>query len=143
MRVQVAQGRRMARNRKAQSAASRFGPAIKALVICLLIGGSGVGYVWQKEQINRLGTQIKKREERLAALDNQNDKLRKQLAGMRSPQWIEDRIKKLNLGLVPQQQSQTWRLVEPAADYQEQPPILTRPRELAAVQNRGPGQGKR
>ena len=45
----------MARNRKYQSAAIRFGPALKALLLCLLIGGSGVGYVWQKDQIIRLG----------------------------------------------------------------------------------------
>jgi hypothetical protein len=41
----------MARNRKNQSAAMRFGPVLKALLLCLLIGGSGIGYVWQKDQI--------------------------------------------------------------------------------------------
>jgi len=45
----------MARNRKSQSAAIRFGPALKAFLLCLLIGGSGIGYVWQKDQIGRLG----------------------------------------------------------------------------------------
>ena len=75
----------MARNRKYQSAAIRFGPALKAFLLCLLIGGSGVGYVWQKDQISQLGQQIKKRELRLADLENQNEKLRKQLATMRSP----------------------------------------------------------
>ena len=52
----------MARNRKYQSAAIRFGPTLKALLLCLLIGGSGVGYVWQKDQIYQLGQQIRKRE---------------------------------------------------------------------------------
>ena len=75
----------MARNRKYQSAAIRFGPALKAFLLCLLIGGSGVGYVWQKDQIYELGQQIKKRELRLAELEDQNEKLRKQLATMRSP----------------------------------------------------------
>ena len=70
----------MARNRKYQSAAIRFGPALKAFLLCLLIGGSGVGYVWQKDQISQLGQQIKKRELQLAELGNQNEKLRKQLA---------------------------------------------------------------
>ncbi len=69
----------MARNRKYQSAAIRFGPALKAFLLCLLIGGSGVGYVWQKDQISQLGQQIKKRELRLAELEHQNEKLRKQL----------------------------------------------------------------
>ena len=72
----------MARNRKYQSAANRFGPALKAFLLCLLIGGSGVGDVWQKDQISQLGQQIKKRELRLADLENQSEKLRKQLATM-------------------------------------------------------------
>ena len=52
----------MAKNRKYQSAAIRFGPALKAFLLCLLIGGSGIGYVWQKNQIYELGQQIRKRE---------------------------------------------------------------------------------
>ena len=93
----------MARNRKNQSAAIRFGPALKALLLCLLIGGSGVGYVWQKDQIFQLGQQIRKRELRLADLENQSEKLRNQLAMMRSPRFLERRIQELNLGLVPPQ----------------------------------------
>jgi hypothetical protein len=106
----------MARNRKSQSAAIRFGPAVKALVICLLIGGSGVGYVWQKEQIMRLGQQIKTRETRLIWLEDQNDKLRKQLSKLRSPPQIEAKIKELNLGLLPPQPAQVWRLPEPGTE---------------------------
>ena len=52
----------MAKNRKHQSAAIRFGPALKAFLLCVLIGGSAVGYVWQKSQIEQLGDQIKQRE---------------------------------------------------------------------------------
>jgi len=106
----------MARNRKYQSAASRFGPALKAFLLCLLIGGSGVGYVWQKDQISQLGLQIKKRELRLAELENQSEKLRKQLAMMCSPRALERRIQELGLGLGPPQQTQVWRLTEPARD---------------------------
>jgi transposase len=103
----------MARNRKYQSAAIRFGPTLKALVLCLLIGGSGVGYVWQKDQIHQLGRQIKKREVRLSELAQQNEKLRKQLGTMRSPRFLEMRIKELNLGLVRPEPAQVWRLPEP------------------------------
>jgi hypothetical protein len=106
----------MSRNRKSQSAANRFGPALKAVLLCLLIGGSGGGYVWQKDQIARLGQQIKVREQRLARLEEQNEKLRKQLATMRSPRVLEMRIKELNLGLVPPQPAQVWRLSEPPAE---------------------------
>jgi hypothetical protein len=100
----------MARNRKYQSAAIRFGPAIKAFLLCALIGGSGVGYVWQKAQIDELGRQISKREHDLADLQEQNKKLAKALARMVSPKALETQIKDLNLGLVLPQQSQIWRL---------------------------------
>ena len=106
----------MARNRRYQSAANRFGPALKVFLLCLLIGGSGVGYVWQKDQISQLGQQIKKRELRLADLENQSEKLRKQLATMRSPHALERRIQELGLGLGPPQHTQVWRLTEPARD---------------------------
>ena len=106
----------MARNRKNQAAAIRFGPAVKAVVLCLLLGGSGVGYVWQKNQIYDLGQQMKKRETNLRALQDQNEKLRKQLAAMRSPKFLETRVKELNLGLVQPQQGQILRLAEPLPD---------------------------
>ena len=112
----------MTRNRKYQSAAIRFGPALKAIVLCLLIGGSGVGYVWQKDQISHLGQQIKKRELRLGELAGQNEKLRKQLGTMRSPRFLEMRIKELNLGLVQPEPSQVWRLPEPSRDLSSQGP---------------------
>jgi hypothetical protein len=100
----------MARNRKYQSAAIRFGPAIKAFLLCVLIGGSGVGYVWQKSQIDELGRQIRKREQTLASLHDQNEKLKKTLAMMSSPPFLAAEIQRLNLGLVPPQPSQNWVL---------------------------------
>jgi hypothetical protein len=118
----------MARNRRYQSAANRFGPALKVFLLCLLIGGSGGGYVWQKDQIAQLGQQIKKRELRLADLENQSDKLRRQLATMRSPRALERRIQELSLGLGPPQQTQVWRLTEPAPDL----PRHERERQYAA-----------
>ena len=104
----------MAKNRKNQSAAIRFGPAIKAFLLCAMIGGAGVGYVWQKGRIGELGRQISRHEKRLVELQGQNEKLRKQLGLMRSPQFLEMRVKELNLGLVPPSSAQFWRLSEPA-----------------------------
>jgi hypothetical protein len=105
----------MAKNRKYQSAAVRFGPALKAFLLCALIGGSGVGYVWQKSQIDELGRLIKAREIRLAELQTQNTKARNQLAELRSPIMLKKRIEELKLGLVKPQESQIWRLTEPVA----------------------------
>jgi len=104
----------MARNRKHKSAAIRFGPALKAFLLCLLIGGSGVGYVWQKNQIYELGQQIKAREMSLDRLLAQNKKLGEQLGKMRTPLVLGQRIKDLNLG--PPLPSQVWRLPEPSGD---------------------------
>jgi hypothetical protein len=103
----------MARNRKSQSAAIRFGPLVKAFLLCLLIGGSGIGYVWQKDQIGRLGRHKKEREKMLDQLKDKNSKLREQFAIMRRPQALEERIKELKLGLGPPQPAQVWRLTEP------------------------------
>lgn len=111
----------MARNRKYQSAANRFGPALKAGLLCLLIGGAGVGYVWQKDQIARLGKQVLVREKRLDDLQKQNEKLRTVLGGMRSPAFLEASIKKYNLGLVPPQPTQVWRLGEPLPEMPAPP----------------------
>ena len=120
----------MAKNRKHQSAAIRFGPALKAFLLCLLIGGSGVGYVWQKNQVYELGQQIRKRELRLKALHDQNDALRRQLGYMRTPQYLRDRVKDMDLSLVPTQPSQVWYLKEPVK--LEAP---THNRELASRQS--------
>jgi uncharacterized protein HemX len=129
----------MARNRKHQSAAIRFGPALKAIVLCLLIGGSGVGYVWQKDQIARLGQEIKLREERLGRLTQENEKKKNQLAAMHSLTFLDRRIKELNLGLAAPLPAQIWRLTEPSvfASTQEragqfaaetkQPPLTSNP----------------
>jgi hypothetical protein len=105
----------MARNRKHQSAAIRFGPALKAVLLCALIGGAGVGYVWQKSQIGELGRQISKGEKHLAQLHEQNKKLRDQLAMLQSPPKLDQRVRELNLGLVPPSPAQICRMSEPDA----------------------------
>jgi uncharacterized protein involved in exopolysaccharide biosynthesis len=103
----------MAKNRKNQSAAIRFGPALKALFLCLLIAGSAVGYVWQKSQIYQLGQQIRQHEIRLARLQNDDRKLSDQLSILRSPAMLDRRVRELNLGLAPAQPMQVLRLAEP------------------------------
>jgi len=106
----------MAKNRKNQSAAVRFGPALKAFIFCVIIGGSGVGYVWLKSQIDELGRQVTQRELRLRELDTQNKKLRDHLATLRSPAELTERLRKLNLGLVMPQPNQVYQLAEPVVN---------------------------
>jgi len=103
----------MAQNRKYQAASVRFGPALKAALLCLLIGGAGVGYVWQKSQIELLGRERKKLEQRVEELKTNNQKLRRQLAALHAPSFLERRAREL--GLVPVQPGQVLTLPEPVS----------------------------
>lgn len=116
----------MAKNRKNQSAAIRFGPALKALFLCLLIAGSAVGYVWQKSQIYQLGKQMREKESSLARLKAGNQKLDDQLADLRSVMMLDQRAH--NLGLAPALPMQVVRLPEPAFAPPENKNL---PRQLA------------
>jgi uncharacterized protein HemX len=103
----------MARNRKNGSTAFRFGPVLVTLVLCLLIGGAGVGYVWQKEQIDGLSRRIDERAAKLAKLSDENENWKRLLANARSLGSVEARIKELNLGLAQPSPTQIWHLAEP------------------------------
>ena len=106
----------MAKNRKNKSAAVRFGDLIKTLLFCAALGGAGVGFVWQKGKLGELGRQISHQEKRVDELQGQNEKLRKQLGLMRSPPFLEMRVKELNLGLAQPSSGQFWRLSEPVLE---------------------------
>ena len=118
----------MAKNRKNQSAEIRFGPVLKVVLLCLLIGGSAIGYVWQKNQIERLGRQITDREAKLKQLKNDNKLLMDQIAFLHSPLMLDRRVKDLNLGLAPAQPMQVLRLAElPAAPQSDGHRLAQRP----------------
>src|ERR1044071_5260652 len=101
----------MSRNRKHQTAAVRFAPALKALSLCIFVGGSGVGDVWQKDQINILAERLKHAESRYDQLRRQNERLGRVLATLQSHSEIEARIKKIDLGLVAPQPNQIVHLI--------------------------------
>jgi hypothetical protein len=117
----------MAKSKKSQSAAIGFGPVLKVFFLCSVIGGSAVGYVWEKGQIYELGRQIRQEEIHLSQLKSQNQKLTDQLAILRSPMMIDQRARQLNLGLVPAQPGQVCRLPEPMLNAAED----NGPREIA------------
>ena len=125
----------MAQTCKTNGTGLRFVPIAWVFVICTMLGGAGVGYVWQKEQIGRLSQQIHEREDRLTDQLNENETRRKQLANMRSVGFLERKIKDLNLGLAAPSPTQVWRLVEP-------PRALTKPggeAQLAVEDDRATG----
>jgi cell division protein FtsL len=103
----------MAKNRVNQSAVIRFGPAVKALLLCLLIGGAGISYVWQKKQVFDLGRKVAGLEQQLSKLQKENELRRKQLDELHLPLNLERRARELNLGLVPASALQVRRLPEP------------------------------
>lgn len=121
----------MAGKRRNQSAAIRFGPALKAAFLCLMIGGSAVGYVWQKSQIYQLGRQIREREARLKQMRSENLRLAEQLAISNSPVMLDQFARSMKLGLVPAQPAQVWQLPEPLVPAPGSGPVA---RQLAARQ---------
>src|SRR5690349_21530934 len=123
----------MAKNHKYQPATLRFGPAIKAALLCIFFGGAGIGYVWQKTQIQHLADQIKRTESRSEELHRQNDKLMRAVAVLCSPHELDERVKKMNLGLVPPQPDQIVRLRE-TEEPPSHPGSSTDPRIRETVQ---------
>jgi hypothetical protein len=111
----------MARNRKNQSGAVRFVPALKAVVLCMLIGGSAVGYVLQKNKIYELGKQLEKREVVLERLRWENRLRSTQLANSQIPQRLAERVRDQKLGLVPPQSGQWILIQEPVAREKTNP----------------------
>ena len=90
----------MANHRKNQSGAVRLVPALKAFFLVLLIGGSCVGYVLQKNKIFELGQQIRQREAKLDRLKWDNKLRSDQLAALQLPIRLAERVKEWKLGLV-------------------------------------------
>ena len=87
-------------NRKKGNKAVRFCPALKAVLICVVTCGLGLGYVWQKQQINSLGQQIKENEIKLEELRRENKRRGDNLAYLMSPQELDTRMRQLNLDLM-------------------------------------------
>jgi cell division protein FtsB len=102
----------MAKNRKNQAASIRFGPVLKVVLLCSLICGSAIGYVWQKGEIGLLGRQIVEREKRLQRLQNDNQALSDQISSLHSAVSLDRRTKELQLGLSAATPMQVVRLVE-------------------------------
>jgi hypothetical protein len=90
----------MASNRRNQSGAVRFVPALKAVVLCTLIGGSCVGYVLQKNRIFELGQHLGARQQKLDKLKKENQDLANRLAALQRPTYLMQRVTDLKLDLI-------------------------------------------
>ncbi|HEU6448349.1 MAG TPA: hypothetical protein VFV23_07935 [Verrucomicrobiae bacterium] len=120
----------MAKNKKSQAASIRFGPALAASFVCLVIAGAAVGYVWQKGQVIQLGKQYRIAESKLAQLRDDNESMAKTLADMKSPLRLDQRVQELRLGLIPARPSQVFRMPEPMTQENN-----NLPRQFAARPN--------
>jgi hypothetical protein len=119
----------MAKNRKTQGEAIRFGSAARAFLLCVFLGGSAIGYVWQQQQIMRLNQRKTSLEHALHDLQVQNRRKNDQYESQLLPKALEERVRRMNLGLVPHNPAQVVRLTEPSA---EPPTPLQAERQLAA-----------
>lgn len=129
---------RMKRNRKREPL--RFGTVAKSLFACVCIAGVGLAYVWQKNQIYRLGDEIKKREAALTATQKRNAMLSAQLAHLKSPALLEVGCQQYNLGLIAPKENQVVRLIEPGSEWDSKmvtaQPVRTQPQPKISTPRR-------
>jgi cell division protein FtsL len=108
----------MKRNRKREPL--QVGTVGKSFLACVCVAVLGIGYVWQKNQIYRLGDEVKNRETVLQAGQKRNTMLAAQLAHLKSPAELEARCQQYSLGLVAPRESQVVRVYEPGVEWDEQ-----------------------
>jgi len=106
----------MARNRKHQSTAVRFAPALKVLLCCSFLVAAGVGYVWQKDQLVDLGRRKANLEGRLRLLREQAQQIERKLMALQSPASLESKVREFKLGLSRVESDKIIRLAEPSSD---------------------------
>ena len=111
----------MARNRKNQPAAVRLGPALKVLLLCAFIVVCGVGYVWQKNQLNDLSRRQAALEKRLWYLRGLNAQQAGHLMKLQTPRALEARVRELGLGLREAQPNQIIRLIDAPSGVSQGP----------------------
>jgi cell division protein FtsB len=120
----------MAQNRKRESL--QLSLVAKLLLTCLYIATVGLGYVWNKNQIYRLGDDLRKHEVELATIEKRNALLAAQLAQLKSPARLEQQNQQLRFGLVTPRESQIVRLPEPGAEWNRTVAELNRPPAVVA-----------
>ena len=110
---------------------------------CICAAVIGLGYVWQKTQIQRLGDELKKREATLMAAEKRNVMLAAKLAEYKSPAYLEARCRQYNLNLAAPREQQMVRLYEPGAEWDTkvvlpQPSVQTQPKPRTSPTTRVP-----
>jgi hypothetical protein len=87
----------------------------------------GLTYVWQKNQLYRLGEEVKRREASASAAQKRGTMLATQLAQLKSPALLEQRCQQYGLGLVATRETQVIRLPEPGPEWDRKLPATALP----------------
>ncbi len=72
---------------------------VRAVVVCLFVGGSCAGYLWQKSQVHQLGQAIRGLEYDLEQLEKGNAVLRQRYSVLASPRELDQRVEQFGLDL--------------------------------------------
>jgi len=110
--------------KKRRSGALTPKTALLSLVLAVGAGLAGIGYIWAKNEVWRLGAEKKKLETKLGAIQRAVADQQQVYARMTSPRALDEKVKKLNLGLVVPRPEQIIRMAEPA------PQVAAKPGEL-------------
>jgi hypothetical protein len=74
---------------------------MKTFLLCLLIGGAGVGYVNQTNKIHLLSDQMLKLENQCNKQRRHRQGLLRKLTALNSPNELEAQVRRMNLDLSP------------------------------------------
>jgi|YNPNPStandDraft_1061719.scaffolds.fasta_scaffold29051_2 hypothetical protein len=91
------------------------------LLVLVIIFIAGAGYVWYKTQNYRLSKEIAEKERILTSIRFQNKQILNTLAEMRTPRLLDERVRRLSLGLGPVRPDQIVRLYEPIEQAGQEP----------------------
>lgn len=93
-----------------------LGAALKTLFVCCFVTASGLGYIWQKSEIYKLGQRQKQSEARLEQARRRLETRAREYAEMSSPRELDSRVKKMNMGLILPQPNQIVRMMDEPKD---------------------------
>jgi len=85
---------------------------LKAALVCLFVGSSAGGYLWQKRQVHKLGSEIHGLERELEQLEKGNELLRQRYSVLASPGELDRRVEQFGMDLRTPAQEQILRLTE-------------------------------
>lgn len=106
----------------------RAGTIARVIALCLLLGGAGVGYVFQKSQIYTLTQQLKERDALVEELEDEARDRRRDVELLTSTARLEDFSDRFQLNLVKPDP----RMVR----TRPEPPVAGLPRPIELVNAR-------